>query len=48
MEKKVDMSIKGLPLEVKRAIRVKAAEQDKSMNQLIIEILTEYAKKGGE
>ena len=46
MEKKVDISIKGLPLEVKKKLRAKAGAQDKSMNRLIIEILTEYVKGG--
>jgi hypothetical protein len=48
MDKKVDISVKGLPLEVKKALRSKAGAEDKSMNKLIIEILTEWVKKGGD
>ena len=47
MEKEVNINVRGLPLEVKKALRAEAGGRDMSMNQLIIEILTEHVKKGG-
>jgi predicted HicB family RNase H-like nuclease len=46
MEKKVNINIRGLSLEVKKKLRAKAGAEDKSMNQLIVEILTEWAEEG--
>ena len=42
---KVNISVRDLPLDVKKALRGAAGAQDKSMNQLIVEILTEWVKK---
>jgi predicted HicB family RNase H-like nuclease len=47
MEKEVSINVRGLPLEVKKALRAEAGGRDMSMNQLIIEILIEHVKKGG-
>lgn len=46
MEEKVNINIRGLLLEVKKKLRAKAGAEDKSMNQLIVEILTEWVEEG--
>jgi predicted HicB family RNase H-like nuclease len=38
-------SIRGIPSEVYKALRIEAAKQEISINQLIVNILTKEAKR---
>jgi plasmid stability protein len=40
-----DASVRGIPDEVYRELRIAAAEQEKSMNALIVEILEQFVAK---
>ena len=45
MAKTVNIVVRGLPADLRRELKVQAARIDRTMNDIIIELIREYVQK---